>query len=134
MKTICSRKNYDVLKFKIYKNLERKTYLSLFIHINLLISNSSSGIIESPILKLPVINLGYRNKGRETGGNVINKVLETSEIKKAIDRALTEDFKKSCQNVKNPYGKGKAGERIIQIINNLVLDKKFLIKRLTYTI
>ncbi len=124
----------DVPKFKIYKNLERKTYISLLKHIDLLIGNSSSGIIESPIFKLPVINLGDRNKGRETGDNVINVDIESSEIKKAIEIALSEDFKKSCQNVKNPYGEGKAAEKIIQILNNLTIYKKLLIKKLAYTI
>jgi UDP-hydrolysing UDP-N-acetyl-D-glucosamine 2-epimerase len=121
-------------KFKIYKNLERKTYLSLLKHIDLLIGNSSSGIIESPIFKLPVINLGDRNKGRETGENVINVVIEPTEIKKAIKIALSDDFKETCQNVKNPYGEGKATEKIIQILSNLVINKNLLIKRLTYRI
>ena len=121
-------------KFKIYKNLDRVLYLSLLKNANLLIGNSSSGIIESPIFKLPVINLGDRNKGRETGANVIHANFEASEVLSALRKGLSKEFKDFCQKVKNPYGDGKAAEKIVTILEELKIDKKLLIKKLTYKV
>lgn len=120
--------------FKVFKNLDRKIYLSLLKNIDLLIGNSSGGIIESPIFHLPVVNIGDRNRGRETGENVINVPYEYSEIVNAINKGLSENFKHFCKNVKNPYGDGKTAERIVKTLEDLQIDKKLLIKRLTYNI
>ncbi|KKL80534.1 hypothetical protein LCGC14_2003800 [marine sediment metagenome] len=121
-------------KFKLYKNLDRVLYLSLLKNANLLIGNSSSGLIETPFFKLPVINLGDRNKGRETGANVLHATFEASEFLSALRKGLSKEFKDFCQNVKNPYGEGKTGEKIVQILEELKIDKKLLIKRLTYKV
>ena len=65
-------RNRKFKKFKIYKNIPRFDYLSLLKNIDLFIGNSSSGIVETPTFKLPFLNIGPRNKGRETGTNSIN--------------------------------------------------------------
>ena len=123
-----------IQKFKIFKNLERIDYLSLLNNADLLIGNSSSGLIESPIFKLPVLNIGNRNKGRESAENVINIINDYNEIKKAIDMAFSEEFQENCQKVMNPYGDGKASERIIKVLEELEINKELLIKKLTYDI
>jgi len=126
--------NRSVPHFKIYKNLERIDYLSLLKNVDLLIGNSSSGLIETPIFKLPVINIGDRNRGRESAENVINVPHNYGEIQKAVNYGLSEKFKNICLNVKNPYGDGKAAERIIRVLEDLQIDKKLLIKQLTYEV
>lgn len=132
IKEIESMKNTQ--KFLIFKNLERKLYLSLLKHSDLLIGNSSSGIIESPVFNLPVINLGNRNRGRETGENVINVFFDHTKITEAVNKALSNDFKNFCKTVKNPYGKGKASEKIVKILEEIEINKKLLIKKLNYKV
>ena len=121
--------------FRVFKNLERKIYLSLLKNIDLLIGNSSGGLIESPIFKLPVINIGDRNKGRETSENVINVKSDYEEIKINVYKALYDpNFKKICDNVKNPYGDGTSTDKIINILENLEINDRFLKKRITYEV
>jgi len=126
--------NLNIPNFKIFKNLKRTEYLSFLKNVDLLIGNSSSGLIESPIFKLPVVNIGDRNKGRESAENVINVSHDYNEIKNAIDKALSDEFKAFCQKVKNPYGDGKASERIVKILEELKIEKRLLIKKLTYKV
>ena len=59
-------------KYKVFKNLGQVRYLSAMNYVDLIIGNSSSGIIEAASFKKPVINIGDRQKGRLQGKNVIN--------------------------------------------------------------
>lgn len=102
--------------------------------MDLLIGNSSSGLIESPIFQLPVVNIGDRNKGRESAENVIDVPYEYNEIKKAINKVLSNEFKTFCHKVKNPYSDGKASERIAKFLEELKIEKRLLIKKLTYKV
>ncbi len=120
--------------FRIYQNLERNQYLSILKYADLMIGNSSSGLIESPFFKLPVVNIGDRNKGRESTENVINVPPTYSDIKVAVERALSKDFKEFCQTVGNPYGEGYTSEKIVKILESLKIDKNLLIKKLTYDV
>ena len=126
--------NMDVPNFKIFKNLNRKDYLSFLKNVDLLIGNSSSGFIESPIFQLPVVNIGDRNKGRESAENVIDVPHDYDKIKSAINKALSNEFKAFCQKVKNPYGDGQASNKIVKILEELRIEKRLLIKRLTYNV
>lgn len=128
-------KEYEThTKFKIFKNIQRRIYLSLLKNVDFLIGNSSSGLIESPIFKVPVINIGDRNKGRETAENVIDVNHDYDEIKNAIKKALSKEFRDLCNIIKNPYGDGKASERIVRILEELKIEKRLLIKKLTYKV
>lgn len=126
--------NKGVPNFKIFKNLDRNLYFSLLKNVDLFIGNSSSGLIESPIFKIPVVNIGNRNKGRESAENIVNVPYIYSEIKKGIEICFSKEFKKICQNIKNPYGEGKASERIVKILEELHITKDLLIKNLTFSI
>ncbi|MFW9947296.1 MAG: UDP-N-acetylglucosamine 2-epimerase [Candidatus Odinarchaeota archaeon] len=119
--------------FKIFKNIPRLDYLSLLKNVDLFVGNSSSGIVEAPTFKLPFLNIGPRNKGRETGSNIINlTTINVKKIKFEINRAISDEFKIKCQKTINPYGNGKASEKIVKILEDLKIDKKFLSKVLTY--
>jgi len=127
-------RNRNNSNFKIFKNLDRIDFLSLLKNVDLLIGNSSTGIIESPIFKLPVVNIGNRNIGRESGDNVIDVPHEYDKIKEAVVKGLSDDFKKICKKVKNPYGNGTASDQIVKILEDLEINKKLLVKKLTYEI
>jgi UDP-hydrolysing UDP-N-acetyl-D-glucosamine 2-epimerase len=116
----------------IYKNLSYELYLSLMKNADVLIGNSSSGIIEAPSFKLPVVNIGTRQEGRERANNVIDIGYNKKEIKRAIREALSTKFKEKLKRCKSPYGDGKTGPRVADILVKIKIDKRLLQKRLTY--
>ncbi|MHA2287930.1 MAG: UDP-N-acetylglucosamine 2-epimerase [Promethearchaeota archaeon] len=121
-------------KFKIFKNLESSMYLSLLKYAELLIGNSSGGLIESPIFKLPVVNIGTRNKDRESAENVIHVNHDYDQIKSAVIKALSHEFKENCKKVINPYGDGTSTDKIIKILEDIEIGDEFFVKKLTYQV
>jgi GDP/UDP-N,N'-diacetylbacillosamine 2-epimerase (hydrolysing) len=119
--------------FIAIKNMNRFEFLSLLANAKALIGNSSSGILEAPSLKTPVINIGSRQRGRPQAENILNCDYETSLIQKAIFQALNdENFKKKCNSAVNPYGDGKSSARICAIMQNINLDLQLIDKACTY--
>ncbi len=111
-------------KFRLIKNLGQKAYLSAMKYSQLMIGNSSSGIIESASFKLPVVNIGDRQAGRFKPANIIDCVCEKEKIKKAVQWAMSNAFRKSVENLVSPYGDGKASMRIVNILESIDMDKK----------
>ncbi len=116
----------DADKYKVVKSLGQLRYLSAMKHVDLLIGNTSSGIIEAASFGKSVVNIGNRQLGRLKGVNVIDCNIE--ELEKSIEIALSNDFIKKCHNQKNIYGDGKSAPRIVnELINQpLSLVKKFI--------
>ena len=119
---------YDV---DAYKNISHDDFIGLLGLSSALIGNSSSGIIESSSFKLPVINIGTRQSGREKAENVIDVDYDSNEILQAVNYIKSEEYQNKLESCKNPYGEGKAGELICKIlkkieINNDLLNKKFI--------
>ena len=127
-------KEYEKYPFiKIFKNIPYKEYLSLMNIVSVMVGNSSSGIIEAPSFGLPVVNIGTRQEGRQRAENVIDVDYDKEEIKAAIKKALyDEEFKEKVKNCKNPYGDGKAGVRIADILSKIKIDTNLLQKKITY--
>jgi UDP-N-acetylglucosamine 2-epimerase len=100
---------------------------------DLMIGNSSSGILETPSFKIPVINLGERQKGRTISENVINAEPEKNKILKSIDYALNDkEFNIKLKTCENKFGDGKASQRIVKILKDIKIDDKFIQKQITY--
>jgi UDP-hydrolysing UDP-N-acetyl-D-glucosamine 2-epimerase len=116
-------------KIKIVKNLGQRAYLGAMKHSSLMIGNSSSGIIESPFFKLPVVNIGDRQGGRFKAENIIDTDCEFENIKKSIEKALSDDFKKSLENMENPYGDGTASDKIAARLEAFDFKDRSLIKK-----
>ena len=87
---------------KLIYSMGKKGYLSCLKHCNLLIGNSSSGIIEAPSLNTPSINLGNRQEGRIFAKSVINAKFNKRLIIKQINKIL---YNKKRKKVINPYYK-----------------------------
>jgi UDP-hydrolysing UDP-N-acetyl-D-glucosamine 2-epimerase len=104
--------NQNKKKYCVVKSLGQLKYLSAMKHVELLIGNTSSGIIEAASFHKPVVNIGDRQKGRLQSGNVINCNIE--QIESAITQALSNDFVKLCAKSINVYGEGNAAEQIVQ--------------------
>lgn len=118
---------------QIHQNIPRKDYLSLMKIANVLVGNSSSGIIEAPSFHLPVVNIGTRQEGREKDANIIDVDYDKRQIIGAIKRCIYDTkLKERIKKCRNPYGDGNASERIVKIIHNMPIDKRLLEKRLTY--
>jgi UDP-N-acetylglucosamine 2-epimerase len=81
-----------------------------------MIGNSSSGIIEAPSFKLPVVNIGDRQKGRVMPPNVICAGYAVCSIIDAIETARSVRFRNTLTHMKNPFGDGFTGRRIARVL------------------
>lgn len=118
---------------KTFPSLPRWQYLSLMKVASVMVGNSSSGIIEAPSLGVPVVNIGIRQEGREQGKNVIDVGHNKQEIIKGIEKTLTDDkFLKEVKKCENPYGDGKASQRIAEILSKVEITPELLQKKITY--
>lgn len=113
----------------LFVNLNHLKYWSLLKYSDLLLGNSSSGIMETASLALPTVNIGMRQKGREKPPNVIDAAPETDAILQAIEKGLSAAFRRSLDGMTNPYGDGHASEKIVEILANVTLGDELLIKR-----
>lgn len=100
----------------VARSLGGEGYANAMRHALAMLGNSSSGIIEAAHFGLPVVNIGDRQRGRERSGNTIDVDESRGAISGAIDRALSEPFRRHCASLPNAYGDGRAGERIARAI------------------
>ena len=106
-------------KFSIYKNIDFNNFIGLLKYSKFLIGNSSSGIIESSYLNLPVINIGNRQNGRLSSHNVINCDFNKLSLKKAIKMVQTTSFyKHKVMKAKKLYGNGKSYKKAFVILKS----------------
>lgn len=94
-------------------NLGLIRYLSAISMADVVIGNSSSGILETPSFAVPTVNIGDRQKGRLQAKNIINCEPKKEAITVAIERALSEDFKNEVQDTVSPYGDGNTSSKIM---------------------
>lgn len=112
-------------KARLFASLGQRRYLSLLKNASCMVGNSSSGIIEAPSFRLPVVNIGDRQKGRIRARNIIDvKECKKEVISKAINKAVSGAFKKSLAGLVSPYGDGTASEKIVKTLEKLNLRKK----------
>ena len=104
----------------IVKNLGIKNYYSILNFSDLMIGNSSSGIIESASFKIPTINLDNRQKNRYCPKNVIHSKFNLEKINYAYKKALSLKFKNKIINLKNPYFQKDTSIKVANIIFKLL--------------
>ena len=112
----------DRILTRVFVNLDAITYCSLLGQVELLVGNSSSGIMEAASFALPVVNVGMRQQGREHAINVIDTPASTPAILAAMQQARSPEFRASLAGMVNPYGDGYASERIVDILVNTPLE------------
>ncbi len=95
-----------------FTSLGQLLYLSLLSNVDAVVGNSSSGLYEAPTFKIPTVNIGDRQRGRLQASSVINCVPNKLEIVKAMQTAFAMD----CRDTINPYGDGRASERIVNVL------------------
>lgn len=127
-------REYDTLPF-LYtaKNIPRLDFVNLMRRASCLLGNSSAGILEAPLLKLPVINVGNRQRGRLHAENVQFVPHEKDRIVEAVRRATFDlEYRKTVSVCSNPYGDGQSSARIAELLASTPLDDKLLIKDITF--
>lgn len=117
----------------VFQNLEHTTYLSLLAGADVLVGNSSSGIIEAPALHVPVVNIGPRQQGRERSAGILDVPHERNAIRQAIERALHDaGFRAEVRKSSSVYGDGQASGRIVEALERLEATPRLLQKQLNY--
>ncbi len=117
-----------------YTSLGSVKYLSVMKYCDVVVGNSSSGIIEAPAFMIPTINIGDRQKGRVQAKSVINCEPIKNDIITSLNKAFSEEFKKALKDTKNPYGDGNVTDRIITQIESYLLNDKIQLKKAFYNI
>ncbi len=104
---------------RIVTNLPAPDYFGLLKRASLMVGNSSSGIMETPSLGLPCVNIGQRQQGRQQAANTLQAPAVAETILDCMHQAVTPDFVSACQKVENPYGDGQAAQRIVRVLADL---------------
>lgn len=115
-------------RVKAYTSLGQRNYLSLLKYSSVMIGNSSSGIIEAPYFKLPVVNIGERQAGRIRAANVIDCGYTSQAITHAIKKALSAQFRDTMQHLVNPYGTGDSSRKMAKVLKTIPLTNELLKK------
>lgn len=115
------------------EHIPRVEFVNLMRHASCMLGNSSAGIMESPLLGLPVINVGNRQHGRLHAENVTFVDHDETEICRAVKASIyDEERRKEAQNCSNPYGDGRSSKRIARLLAETDIDDSLLIKDTTY--
>lgn len=125
---------YKRANVRIERNLPRRMYAGLMRVASVMVGNSSSGLIEAPVFKLPAVNVGDRQRDRFRGKNVLDVPVDRKAIAEAIERAMRKEFRAGLFDARdNPYnGDGHVSKRIVDVLETVPLDDKLLRKQLTY--
>ncbi len=114
---------------RLFVNLDAVTYWSLLRCVEVMIGNSSSGIMETASFALPTVNVGIRQRGRERARNVLDAEANPASILARVAEARSPRFRASLAGMNNPYGDGHAAERIVEVLTSVPLGPALLIKR-----
>lgn len=118
----------------LFDSLGMQRYLSALSIADFVIGNSSSGIIEVPSFKIPTINIGDRQKGRIQSESVINCKPNAWEISQAIEKALSDEFRKKVSTCNNPYGDGNTSDVIVDITERYLIENEVQVQKKFYDI
>ena len=120
-------------KVKYFKNLPEKIFINVIKKSSVLLGNSSMGVLEAPLVKLPVVNVGLRQKDRQNAGNILFITCNKNKIIKAIKKSLyNKKYLKKIRSLKNPYGVHGAPEKVVKILSKISINDKLISKKITY--
>jgi UDP-hydrolysing UDP-N-acetyl-D-glucosamine 2-epimerase len=111
----------DRLRFRT--SLGSTLYLSALKYCSLVIGNSSSGVIEAPSFGVPVIDIGSRQAGRLKASSIIAATADKTSVERALQTAMSEDFRKLARSVVNPYERPGTTNAIVRVISDWSLGK-----------
>lgn len=115
-----------------FTSLGQLRYLSAIQFMDVVVGNSSSGLIEVPSFKKATINIGDRQQGRVKAASVIDCETNNKDIEKAIKKALSVEFKEELKSSKNPYGDKNSSIEIVEVLKSI--DLNGIIKKQFYNL
>lgn len=115
-----------------FTSLGQLRYLSAIQFMDVVVGNSSSGLIEVPSFSKATINIGDRQQGRVKAASVIDCVTNNKDIEKAIKKALSVEFKEELKSAKNPYGDKNSSIEIVEVLKSI--DLNGIIKKQFYNL
>ncbi len=107
----------------VFSSLGSLNYLSLLKASDVAVGNTSSGIIEAPSLGVPTVDIGDRQKGRIRADSVVSVDNDAGSIIRGIRTALSDEHKNISRKSVNPYGDGRAAERIAEVLSRFDLER-----------
>lgn len=110
-------------------NFGTQAYFSIMAEAAAMVGNSSSGIIEAATFHLPVVNIGIRQQGRIRGKNVIDVDYGKENVIAGLRKAISPEFRLKIKNMPNPYGNGKASEKIVSKLKEVEIDEGLIVKK-----
>ncbi len=108
---------------RTFKSLGQVGYLSCVRHVDGVVGNSSSGIIEVPSFKKGTINIGDRQRGRLRAGSIIDCEPECRSIISALESLYSTNFQSQLAATENPYGNGGASDAIVKYLETINLER-----------
>lgn len=119
---------------RVERNVPRDLFAGLMRVASVMVGNSSSALIEAPCFKLPAVNIGTRQRDRRRGNNVIDAPSDRRQIRAAIERALSPEFRRQLEaNCESPYfGDGDVSKRIVQLLRDVPITGELLRKQIVY--
>ena len=112
-----------------FASLGQLRYFSCIRHVDCVVGNSSSGLLEVPSFHKATINIGCRQAGRLRSASVIDCPPICESILGAINLAYSSEFQELLKSSTNPYGQGGAVESILKVLEEFplsnILHKKF---------
>ena len=114
---------------RAYTSLGQLRYLSCMAHVDGVVGNSSSGLLEAPSFQKGTINIGDRQRGRLQAASVINCEPTRQSITSALGHLYSANFQSGLSKVISPFGEGGASNAIVAKIKSIplsgVLKKRF---------
>jgi GDP/UDP-N,N'-diacetylbacillosamine 2-epimerase (hydrolysing) len=104
-----------------FVSMGQRLFLSALRWVDVIVGNSSSGIIEMPSFGKGTINIGDRQRGRVKAPSVIDCAPRKESILKAMDILESTEFQKRLKSVRNPYGEGGASKKIMKVLKDYEL-------------
>jgi UDP-N-acetylglucosamine 2-epimerase (non-hydrolysing)/GDP/UDP-N,N'-diacetylbacillosamine 2-epimerase (hydrolysing) len=115
---------------QVFRSLARDRYLRMLIDADVLVGNSSSGLIEAGTAGTAVVNIGPRQSGREASGKSVVHVAESlSAIRDGLRRAL---LKRPVIGRPGVYGAGGAGSSVAEVLAKISISANYRHKVITY--
>ncbi|AJC88152.1 UDP-N-acetylglucosamine 2-epimerase [Campylobacter insulaenigrae] len=125
IQSYCEKKSF---KARLFDNLGSLRYLNLMKICKAVIGNSSSGICESPFLRVPCINIGDRQRGRICANNIIN--CDISNLRQAFEKLNCKEYKQNLKKIINPFYSENTSYNIKEILKSYdlqtILNKEFI--------
>ena len=100
----------------VYTSLGQLRYLSCVAYVDGVVGNSSSGLLEAPSFSIGTVNIGKRQAGRLKAESVIDCDPTKIAIDQALQKLLSDGFRSTLKQVRNPYGEAGASSKIVRIL------------------